>query len=424
MNRLRFLLASALLAIPFSAFGTAPTGVTGITATLESNGVVRVQWEAAGEGIAFYRVYTASKSILQNGGSFDDYEETNGPVTEYFLTDLPSFDRLYVSVLAVSVSSEESPFFLEEAVVEGTGIAMPSQEESSSASPVGVSSVSSSASSVEPSSPAPSIQLTPPTQNGGFDLIAIDATSATGVTLTFSHPVTIQAKDAARAFLIMNGSGRILPLKRLIFLGNALTIVTAPQERNMIYVLNIASTVRSTGSGALSLDPNENTVTFIGHPEGIDAMPILNISSASSLSPFALDVRRLDIRAKATPQGYTVLATWQPQEAAQVSSYEILQSRDGGRTFSAVQRAPGDSLGANITGVNPGAFTLVVRTVDPTGVISRGVLGTIELPQLGKVTTKPAKPSDLPKSGMGVVIALLCAGALVGIQRVRRHTVG
>lgn len=262
-----------------------------------------------------------------------------------------------------------------------------------------------------------------PTQNGGFDLMTIEATSATGVTLTFSHPVTLKPEDAARAFLIMNGSGRILTMKRLIFLGNALTIVTAPQERAMTYTLSIAGSVHAVGSGSLMLDPTENTVTFTGHLGGIAPMPILG-GASSSLALSALEIQRLDLRAKATPTGYTVMATWQPQTGAEVASYEVLQSRDGGRTFSAVQHAPGDSLGANITNVTPGAFTLVVRTVDAAGGTSRGVLGTIELPKLGKVATKPAKPSDLPKSGMGIMLALLATGAVVGIQRIRRHVQG
>ncbi len=421
MNRLRFFLTSALLAIPLSAFSAAPAGVTGITAALKSDGTVHVQWGATEGDVAFYRVYTAEKSILENGGSFDDYEATQGAVTEYSLVDLPSFTLLYVSVLAVSASGEESPFFLEEATVEGAPAAMPPQE-SSSMSSVPASSVSSEMLVVESSSSASSAGLTPPMQNGGFDLIAIEATSATGVTLTFSHPVTLKTEDAARAFLIMNGSGKILPLKRLIFLGNVMTLVTAPQERGTIYTLSIATSVRGTvAESPLSLDQTENTVTFAGHPDGITPMPILGGSTSSLIASSALEIRRLDLRAKATPSGYTVMATWQPQTGAQVASYEILQSRDGGRTFSSVQRAPGDSLGANITGVTPGAFTLVVRTVDPAGATSRGVLGTIELPEQGKKPTKPAKPTDLPRSGMGMALALLATGAVVGIQRVRRR---
>src|SRR3989338_9813623 len=132
MTLVRVLLATLVLSWPFSAHAAPPEGVSGIFAA-NKGGTVHVQWNAPqeGEDIASYRVYYSQESILQNGGQYDDFETTDGAVIEHDLKDAPRVNPLFISVLAVSSTGEESRFFLEEVSVnaEMSGTELPTNTE-------------------------------------------------------------------------------------------------------------------------------------------------------------------------------------------------------------------------------------------------------------------------------------------------------
>jgi len=55
-----------------------------------------VEWsEQPEEEVAYYRVYYSFESILENGGLYDDFEQTDGTENEYVIKNPPDFDVLF-----------------------------------------------------------------------------------------------------------------------------------------------------------------------------------------------------------------------------------------------------------------------------------------------------------------------------------------
>lgn len=426
-----------------AAVHAAPGGVSGISASVV-NGEVLVQWSApiSGDAVTGYRVYYSQESILENGGTYDDFEESAGTATQYSLKDLPAAPMIYVSVLAVNAAGQESNFFLEEAPVDLSSLNVPSEEPtvdpepqqsssiapppaSSSIAPVASSSVapvvqaSSSAAPVQAPASAPSSQETPPLPlptSEMFALVKAEAVSATGVLLTFSLPVILDSKQAAQAFAMKNSSGTQLSLRRLLIAGNRVEIHTEPQVRGAAYIVEVGSVVQGQSSdpakGPVAMNAEQNKALFLGHASGIEA------PNASSKLPVPLDVAGLRIASTPESNGrYTVTATWTSTNSPDlVSGYEIRQSQDNGRTFAAPQQAPADATTVRLQGVPSGEFGISVRVISPFNTVSNGVFTSVLLPGL----TKPKTP--LSNSGPGIVIAMMGAGGLMGWRRMRRKS--
>src|SRR3989344_7288869 len=259
-------------------------GVTGVQA-VAVDGDVRVKWNAPGGGdsIASYRVYYSQESILENGGVYDDFEETQGPTTEHVLLNMPEGD-LFVSVLAVNATGEESPFFLEEATV--SVVSSPASDpeefpetEVSTPEPALVEDVPPSFID-EPIIPETLIPIPP--ADDPFVIVQAVAVSATGVLVTFSLPVTLAPEDAPQAFTIKDGSGVILPLRRLVIAGNRVEIDTAPQVRGQPYIVEVGPVLFGTSSdpteGPVSLSIQRNKALFLGHATGLAFAPPVTAS--------------------------------------------------------------------------------------------------------------------------------------------------
>src|SRR3989344_2524406 len=120
---LRILVTFSVLLWPVGA-AALPGNIHDLEAEL-TNGTIEVHWAppTSGDKVAYYRVYISHQSILDNNGTYDDYERTQGPQTEYTITEIPDVPQVFVAVLAVNEKGEESGFFTEE-----IGIVVPADQ--------------------------------------------------------------------------------------------------------------------------------------------------------------------------------------------------------------------------------------------------------------------------------------------------------
>lgn len=388
------------LGIPLSASAAPPSSVVGIRAEL-ADGKIRVAWDPLpGEDIAYFRVYYSRRSILGNGGEYDDFEVTAGNRTEYTLAAFPPGDRLFLSVLAVNATGEESTYFAEEAQVDLSGATGE------------IAPAASSAANVAPEREEPATST--------LRIVSASALSATGVLVIFSEPVTVAATDAVGAFGVEDASGTLLTLRRLVFRGNEVTIVTGPQEPSEPYTVRVAPSVRgktldADGNVAL-IDPAESTAFFSGWSAELPATGgSPDVSAGTATAP----ADPTDLRLRAEPQDdgtYAVTAEWVVASGAE--SIEVLQSTDGGATYAPAQTLPGSAGTVRFAGVPPGMFTLLVRSVGANGESSYGVNDSIELPSI----SPPEGP--LNESGPLALLAFMGAGGTIGLWRAWRKKSG
>lgn len=389
------------LLAPSGAFAM-PGNVMGIQAQVVPNGV-RVTWEPADGSAAKYRVFWSHESILENDALYDDVVETDGPDTSLTLDNLPAIANVYVTVLAVDPEGEESELFEEEAHV--------SREATSS---------------VAASEPASSVTTQ---TSGDLRALKVETLSATGVLITFSAPVVLDATGARSAFSIVDGENRELAVYRVKTDGPRVELHTLPQTRRRAYRIDIGSAVRGrddeTG-GIVSLASDQTDLLFIGSDAGIDA--------GSATTPVAgtqgADVTGVQVRASADgPNTYTVELQWQP--ATGVQGYRAAQTRDGGRTYGQAQMLPANVNAIRIPRAPAGELGLLIQAVGAQGGLSRGVLQRVILPATsGKTTASvmappvrstPPRNVGLPQTGLGSAVLLASAGACAGVQVMRRR---
>lgn len=414
MRRLVQVLALLIsLSVPLQAAGAPPSSVTGIKAVL-ADGRIRVSWEALpGEDIAYFRVYYSRKSILANSGEYDDFEVTSGDRTSYTLSAFPPGDTLYLSVLAVNRAGEESTYFAEEAQVTTSPAA-------AGAPPPGSNPIPAP----QPSPPA----AAPPPSTGGFaplpstvEVLSAVALSATGVTVTFSQPVTVAPTDAVGAFTVEDGSGNTLALRRLVFRGNEVLLHTEPQRPDVPYVVRVAPSIHgkeTDGSQSVALlDTMRNTALFVGWNgewNGEGAQSDGDPSAFPDASATPPDPSGLRLRAEPTDDGYAVTAEWTLDDAAGISGVDVLQSTDDGRSYSAAQSLSAGARSVRFSGVPSGIFTVLVRTTTEDGRASPGTAASIELPAI----EIPQGP--LNQSGPAAALAFVGVGAAFGYWKMRR----
>lgn len=387
--RLRLILGLLGTAVPVLAMA-APQNVSGITAVNES-GKVRVTWtQLSDPDITSYRIFYSHTSILQNGGLYDDFESTDGSVNNHLIQSIPPVDELYVSVLAVNSKGEESPYFFEEAHVMLTDNAGQTDE---------------------------------------FRLLNAEAISATGVTLHFSHPVSIPQDRALEAIMIENGSGVKLPMRRYVIEGSTVTVHTAVQERSVVYRIALGQVI--TGKGAnnatIMLSADQTPILFMGHISGV--APTSGTVNPTPTTPgVVMDVTQLRLSAQPdSATTYAVEATWQAPAGVQVAGYSVSQSIDGGRTFSTPQMIAHTAGTVKIPGVPPGTYGVLVKVLSTDNNVSRGIMQVINLPGTpatntqGNVTQqpKPTGSTSLPSSGPALWLVVAGLGALTGAWNLR-----
>lgn len=397
----RLACAMIMAILPFAAFAQELSdvpGVSGIRAE-EQNGNVTVSWDPVEGSIETYRIFYSHASILDQGGTYDDYEDAPGTALTYTLTSVPPVPTLYVSVLAVNEKGIESPFFMEEATV---NLGVPS------------GALSSSAAIALP--PSPTVAMVSST----LQLLTAVSTSSTGVLLTFTHPVSIPEQLKDDAFTINSGSGQKLPIVRYRMNGNRVLIDTALQTVGRVYQITIhGSLAGQTPSGEIV--PQESATA-----------PLLFTGLQTDTS--VPDLKNITMKQK----GKDVEITW-TLPSATIRELQIQQSTNGGRTFGTAVRLNKTSNGVTIPNVPNGAFTIFVRVVSLDGSLSRGVQqtltigGSLSSPSssskassssqrsvASKPTTPPVKPGTLPNSGPVLAVIVGLSGGAAGIRFVRR----
>ncbi|MDD4287035.1 MAG: hypothetical protein PHO20_02100 [Candidatus Peribacteraceae bacterium] len=449
MKRHFALLAFVLLGFlgaPLPAHAETPESVTGVQAQAQTDGSILVQWAPTPGDIESYRVYFSQKSILENDGYYDDVETTDGPATSLVLQNVPqAFETVYVSVMAVNIQGEESPYFTEEVRVDRTVT-----------EPIAPTSTSSMSTEV----PVPISSPAPQTSSAAtsLHLLSAQALSATHIGLTFSATPVIEAAQAPSAFSILDAQGTTLPIEKLTIEGRNVMVQTVRQAAGVVYQLRLTEPL--AGEGGLPLDPVDRTAFFAGHATGLTPeeaaaraqslqQQTTALPATTQLEPGSLpDVT--NFRLNASPQKnqlFKVTGQWEYDPATPEGAFIVVrQSRDGGRTFNAPEFLPRDLDGVQIPNVTPQNFGLIVYVADAEGHSSPGVFRSIfawNTPQAAppptatvisssasslsvssaSAMTAPSAPKakSLSQTGAGAVFGLAAFGALVGWRKMRKR---
>lgn len=367
------------LSLPLLAMA-APASVENIRATLEDTGSVTVRWNAVNDPtVVRYRVFYSFASILENEGLYDDFEETDGAATSHTIIAPPAVDTLYVSVLAVNAGGEESAYFTNEASVD---------------------------------------LRQSPARDGILRLLKAESLSATGILLTFSHPLVAPPGDAGSLFAVRDAGGIPLRLTRLVIRGNEAELFSDPRQDG-VYRISLGDGLRGIGAdGAqLSLDPNQAPVLFQGN----------GTAPATGDGEGGADVSGLTLAAERMADGSTTVAvSWQHAMDDRVRGYRIAQSTDGGRTYRADTSVRREINGIRITNAAQGSLTVRVQALLADGSATPGAAQTVPVTS----STQPSGPlggsvaatgGALTDSGSTMtLLAVISAGIATGFLMMRR----
>ncbi|MDD4319057.1 MAG: hypothetical protein PHW10_01905 [Candidatus Peribacteraceae bacterium] len=406
-STLRTALTLALLLWPLAAGAAeAPPAVTGITGTYV-DGSVLVQWAAPEDAtnVARYRVYYSRESIVENGGLFDDFETTPDNATSFAITELPLGDALYVTVVAVSGSGEESETFAEEARVDIPQSA-PTADEAAA--------------------------------DGILRLLSAQPLSATGVLLTFSQPVQVDQQDAATAFRLSDASGSLVPLRTITINGERVTLETAaPLETGGRYSVRALQvrTLAKAGESPLLVDALGNTAAFVMAPEAIvpaPAMPVTPATDTPTTNPLlaavvpqagALPVLSpLQLTAASDGRGGAVVtASFDvTQGADSVSSFEAFQGMGQAGAYQNGQVLPANTRQIRFENASAGTLSVLVRAKTADGRVSAPSSATITLSN----GAAPSRRTPLASTGAGMVTIFTMAGAVAGWRKAKKAVSG
>lgn len=374
----------ALLAETALAQGTVPANVKEVSVLLDG-GAVTVSFEPVSDA-AFYRIYYSDKSILGSSGDYDDFERTNGTETRFTFKTVPlSVPKMYVAVLAVNLSGVESEGFETEASVDLlTG----------------------------PSS-APGVA--PP-----FMVISVESASSTGILVTFSKRLKGQVILTPEHFIITNGSGVLLSLKRVLVGQTTVLIDTERQTPGTSYIFGILQDILA--EDGTSVTPVSPQVQFFGYGEE-KTLPSSSSSSSSSSAyarnpattsssvpatvpdapPPVQDSPSLTLKASLRKDGmYDVTAEWAP--APNAAGYTLYTSRDAAEyTWNSTTLSADHS--AQYRKLTSGLFGVRVRARDAEENESKGIERVI----------------TLPASGLGILGIMIASGIGTAHQAMRKR---
>ncbi len=376
------ILFSALFVGSAVAQIVAPPNVDNVQASVQDGKLV-VTWDAVEDpaGISFYRLYYGRESIMDNGGNYDDFEQTADNQLTYTFPSLPSGPDVYVSVLAVNTGGMESDAFQSEAHVVLTAPASSSSEAQSS-----VTSAVSSTSSALPM--------------GQFLLSKAEAKSLTGIILTFSHALDTTTQILPSDVIVLDQSGTQLVVTGVELIGAQMRLTTTPQTPEKKYIIaTFGSAKDSQGNVAVTL----KQIEFYGYMAGgMNSSP----SATTDTTP-PEDPTGLRLVPKLLSNGlYNVFSFWNPSKdtAKDLESYEVDIS-EGGLAYVRSGSLPATAREAKHENMKPGTtFGVRVKAKDAAGNESAGITKVITLPQ----------------SGLGLFGVVLVSGALAARRTARR----
>lgn len=399
MSRLRSLAIVLGFLIPTITLAAPPPAVTGLSGTQEANGEVRIEWQPSTDSsVVRYRLYYSSESILESGGVYDDFEETQGTENVFVFTTPPVMGSLYVTVLAVNNVGEESESFVEEVHIDLAQAAASSEAPRLEQSSRSMQAQSSSAASVlmvpSSSSSSASVQSIPtytePVDDGRVHLLLAEALSPIQVKLTFSGPVTVDPQAAPQAFMIVGPGGAPLPITQILVSDTVVVADTQTQQKGAVYNVKLSEPLQGTNSQPL--DATDRTAFFTGHELGTDqTAPVVPTAPVVTDPTKPADVMGFSLHAVPELGGtYTVVAQWQADiTRGDIAHYAVRQSLDGGQTFGQPQMVPMDIAGVEFAGVQPGMFGISLQVVNVYGATSTGVFDSVTLAGNGAVPTMP-----------------------------------
>lgn len=206
---------------------TMPANVKSVDARTSGSEIV-VEWSAVPNAKS-YRVYFSHESILNNGGNYDDFEQTPDATTSFVFKKAPlSSEKIYIGILAVDGGGNESEGFETEAFIEqvaATSSSASSEASTSTAVPMGIESVR--------------------------------AITETGVLVTFTKELHPSTALNTSYFLIATASGVALSAERIEMKGKQVLIVTAQQEPDTEYIVRLLSTIQAfDGTNATPSEPS------------------------------------------------------------------------------------------------------------------------------------------------------------------------
>lgn len=356
------------LLLPATAVAEAPASVVNITAEQRGQDV-HLEWQPAGNDIAFYRVYYSSVSILENGGLYDDYEVTPDATPSFDFAIPFNSSSLFFSVIAVNTAGEESEYFVEEASVvidddnanEEPALIVPTEEsEGIQMNPEGTED------------PGPTYDLTSP-----VSVLAAEVVSPTEILITFSAPITVKAEKAPEGLQIVDAKDKQLQIERILIDQDTVVIFTKKQTKGVVY--NIQFSEPFKGVNGQPLSDSERSVLITGHTNGKEPMPSTTRESDPQHPP---DIVEVESSYELQDTGYyNVVIKWQVDNTPDdLVYYVVYQTRDGGQTWSDPAFLPIDIAGVQLPNVTPGPYGMFIRTLNKYGIVSQGVFEEISLP--------------------------------------------
>jgi len=374
-----------------------PPSISGLQAELRDGGSIAISWDEPEDAdIAYYRVYYSSESILVNNGTYDDFEQTDGPKELYVFETAPTVDRLFVSVLGVNSTEEESEFFTEEvsitlpSSVSPTLIPTsepPAEEEveevenvtitdpGTQAPPEGDDEEPEEAISEPPADIGEEIIApTEPVSQELVELLKAAAVSSTGVVLTFSSQVDIDSAEVRNAFHISTAEGDTLLITKLLIRGAEVHVETSDQKPESVYSVTISEPLR--GVAGQGIDTVARSSFFKGFKPEKETVVVADQSILPN------DITDVKFASEETSPGvYQVSISWNRGALTQpVAQYIVSQSLDKGETISEPFTIPGNAFPLDIEDVPTGEFGVYIRVVDGFGRITPGVFETTTIP--------------------------------------------
>ena len=273
-NIFRVALLVSAFVWPLIAFAAAPANVTGLQARFEK-GQIAVHWDSAGDDVAAYRIYVGQKSILDNGGAYDDFSATTGKNMDFIITDIPAYPTIFLSVTAVNGNDEESAAFVEEVELNLTAGDTDGQS-STSADRGGNLDV-----------PTPARKEREAATVGLIDAVSL---SPETVALTFTAPVQIPVEQATGAFSGIDSRGNPFQFRRIVIEGAIVTLTTQPQASAIPYAIRANDVI--TSISGLPMDHMRNVATFTGFEGGAGLVPRTTPAMAADaiVAPMAASV--------------------------------------------------------------------------------------------------------------------------------------